>query len=60
MLKVFCIKKLMQNADINTLDSNNQLHPIFYLHQRFIASDESDAKFYCYFYLFPETNISFL
>jgi hypothetical protein len=33
MLKVFNIRKLMQTADANTLDGDNLLHPIFYLHQ---------------------------
>jgi hypothetical protein len=32
MLKVFRIRKLMQSVDVNTLDGDNQLHPIFYLH----------------------------
>jgi hypothetical protein len=32
MLKIFSIRKLMQSADVNTLDGDNQLHPIFYLH----------------------------
>jgi hypothetical protein len=37
MLKVFYIRKLMQNTYVNTLDGDNQLHPIFYLHQHFIT-----------------------
>jgi hypothetical protein len=44
MLKVFSIRKLMQNADVNTLDGDNQLHPIFYLHQHFITSGKTDAN----------------
>jgi hypothetical protein len=45
MLKVFYIRKLMQNTDVNKFDGNNQLHSIFYLHQRFITSDKIDARF---------------
>jgi hypothetical protein len=45
MLKVFYIRKLMQSADVNTLDGDNQLHPNFYLHQHFITSDKTDARF---------------
>jgi hypothetical protein len=45
MLKIFSIRKLMQSADVNTLDGDNQLHPIFYLHQHFITSGKTDAKF---------------
>jgi hypothetical protein len=45
MLKVFSIRKLMQIADVNTLDGDNQLHSIFYLHQHFITSEKTDAKF---------------
>jgi hypothetical protein len=45
MQKIFSIRKLMQSADVNTLDGDNQLHPIFYLHQHFITSGKTDAKF---------------
>jgi hypothetical protein len=45
MLKGFHIRKLMQSVDINTFDSDNQLHPIFYFHQRFITSDKTDIRF---------------
>jgi hypothetical protein len=45
MLKVFCVRKLMQSADVNTFDGDNQLHLIFYLHLRFITSDKTDARF---------------
>jgi hypothetical protein len=45
MLKVFSIRKLMQSADVNTLDGDNQLHLIFYLHQYFIISGKTDARF---------------
>jgi hypothetical protein len=45
MLKVLSIRKLMQNADVNTLDGDNQLHLIFYLHQYFIISGKTDARF---------------
>jgi hypothetical protein len=38
MLKVFSIRKLMQIANVNTFDGDNQLHPVFYLHQHFITS----------------------
>jgi hypothetical protein len=31
ILKIFSIRKLMQSADVNTLDGDNQLHLIFYL-----------------------------
>jgi hypothetical protein len=44
MLKIFSIRKLMQNADVNTLDGDNQLHPIFYLHQYFITSGKTYAN----------------
>jgi hypothetical protein len=44
-LKVFRIRKLMQSADINTLDGDNQLHLIFYLHQCFITSDKTYIRF---------------
>jgi hypothetical protein len=44
MLKIFSIRKLMQNADVNTLDGDNQLHPIFHLHQHFITSGKTDAN----------------
>jgi hypothetical protein len=39
MLKVFRIRKMMQNANVNMFDGDN-LHPIFYLHQCFITSDK--------------------
>jgi hypothetical protein len=45
MIKIFSIRKLMQSADVNTLDGDNQLHPIFYLHQYFITSRKTDARF---------------
>jgi hypothetical protein len=45
MLKVFRIRKLMQSADVNILDSDNQLYLIFYLYQRFIISDKINAIF---------------
>jgi hypothetical protein len=45
MIKIFSIRKLMQSADINTLDGDNQLHPIFYLHQDFITSGKTDTRF---------------
>jgi hypothetical protein len=45
MIKIFSIRKLMQSADVNTLDGDNQLHPIFYLHQHFITSRKTDARF---------------
>jgi hypothetical protein len=45
MIKIFSIRKLMQSADINTLDGDNQLHPIFYLHQHFITSEKTDVRF---------------
>jgi hypothetical protein len=45
MLKNFCIRKLMQSADVNTLDGDNQLYPIFYLHQCFITSDKINIRF---------------
>jgi hypothetical protein len=45
MLKVFSIRKLMQIANVNTFDGDNQLHPIFYLHQHFITSGKIDARF---------------
>jgi hypothetical protein len=35
----------MQSADVNTHDGDNQLHPIFYLHQHFITSGKTDARF---------------
>jgi hypothetical protein len=60
MLKAFCIRKLMQNADVNTFDGDDQLHPIFYLHQYFITSDKTDVKFTVIFHLFFEININFL
>jgi hypothetical protein len=60
MLKSFCIRKLMQNTDVNTFDGDDQLHPIFYLHQHFITSDKTDVKFTVIFYLFLEINIIFL
>jgi hypothetical protein len=45
MLKIFSIRKLMQSANVNTLDGDNQLYPIFYLHQHFITSGKTDARF---------------
>jgi hypothetical protein len=45
MLKVFSIRKLMQSANVNTLDGDNQLHLIFYLHQYFIISRKTDVRF---------------
>jgi uncharacterized membrane protein YdbT with pleckstrin-like domain len=45
MLKIFSIRKLMQSTDVNTLDGDNQLHPIFYLHQHFIILGKTYAKF---------------
>jgi hypothetical protein len=45
MLKVFNIRKLMQTADANTLDGDNLLHPIFYLHQHWITSGKTDLRF---------------
>jgi hypothetical protein len=42
MLKVFNIRKLMQTADVNTLDDDNLLHPIFYLHQHWITLEKTD------------------
>jgi hypothetical protein len=59
MLKVFSIRKLMQNTDVNTLDGDNQLHLIFYLHQYFIISGKTDVRFIVISLLFPETNIIF-
>jgi hypothetical protein len=46
MLKTFRIKKLMQNADVNTFDGDNQLH------QRFITSDKTDVRFNVIFICF--------
>jgi hypothetical protein len=54
MLKIFRIRKLIQSANINTLDGDNQLHAIFYLHQRFIISNNT-YKIYYHFHLFTET-----
>jgi hypothetical protein len=45
MLKIFRIKKLIQSANINTFDGDNQLHSIFYLHQYFITSNKTDTRF---------------
>jgi hypothetical protein len=45
MLKIFRIKKLIQSANINTLDGDNQLHSIFYLYQYFITSNKTDTRF---------------
>jgi hypothetical protein len=45
MLKAFRIRKLMQSAYVNTLDGDNQLYLIFYLHQRFITSDKIYIRF---------------
>jgi hypothetical protein len=45
MIKIFSIRKLMQNTDVNTLDGDNQLHPIFYSHQHFITSGKTDVRF---------------
>jgi hypothetical protein len=49
----------MQNADVNTLNGDDQLHLIFYLHQYFITYDKTDVKFTVIFYLFLEININF-
>jgi hypothetical protein len=43
--KVFHIRKLMQNTDVNIFDGDNQLHLIFYLYQSFITSDKTDTRF---------------
>jgi hypothetical protein len=51
MLKIICIRKLMQSADVNTFDGDNRLHPIFYLHQRFIISDKIDARFMSFIFV---------
>jgi hypothetical protein len=45
MIKIFSIRKLMLSADVNTLDGDNQLHPIFYLHQHCITSGKTDVRF---------------
>jgi hypothetical protein len=52
MLKVFRIRKLMQSADVNTFDGDNQLHPIFYLHQYFITSDKTNVRYIVIFICF--------
>jgi hypothetical protein len=45
MIKIFSIRNLIQSADVNTLDGDNQLHPIFYLHRHFITSGKTDTRF---------------
>jgi hypothetical protein len=52
MLKIFCNRKLMQSANVNMFDGDNQLHPIFYLHQRFIISYKINARFIVIFICF--------